>query len=820
MPRRPASTSPLPSLSGEAPRLSAGAAAVRSALLVGLALGALALAAPQQAHAQAAAAARSYSIPAGSLDQVLTRFASAAGAELSVDAALTRGKSSNGLNGSFTVQDGFAELLKGQGLQVVRGANGAYSLRAAAAGAGADTGAAAGPTLGAVTVTAAAERPGDAPAPYAGGQVASGARLGFLGNRDVMDTPFNITSYTAQTIADQQARTIVEILENDPSVLTTTSRLNGMDQFNVRGYAVNNSASSFGGLYGVGPYYRGTLMGVERVEVLKGPGALINGMSPTGSIGGNINLVPKRAGDEPLTQFTTRYQSDASLGGQVDIGRRFGPDQSTGIRLNVGAKGGDGSYDGQKNSTQEATLGLDYRGDRVRLSLDAGYIDSKTDGSEGVLGMAAGSAVPSPPGASSNYYQRWNYWNTLASYGAARAEWDIAPNVTAHLAAGARKATEDMFFPSGTNLTASGNFTEVSTAQKGTWSNSTVEIGLKGRFATGTVGHEVSAIASTFSEELGFGYTPGPNIASNIYSPNLVAKPALALPPAVKTSDTRLSGFALADTLSFAADSVLLTLGMRHQNVRKDNFSATGAVTTSYNESANSPAVGLVVKPFKGLSLYGNYIEALTQGPTAPASALNKGQVFAPYQSRQYEAGVKFDAGEVGATVSVFQITQPSGLTNPATQVYSLDGEQRNRGIEFNTFGQLGKNVRLLGGVMFLDAKLSKTANGLNDGRTAVSSPRVAVRLGSEWDLPSVPGLTLTGRALYTSSQYVDNANTQKIPGWTRFDAGLRYRTTMLGKPVAIRASVENLFGRDYWLSGNLYRGAPRTYLLSATFDF
>ena len=59
---------------------------------------------------------------------------------------------------------------------------------------------------------------GAPPAPYAGGQVATGGSLGLLGNRSVMDTPFNQTNYTAELIANQQARTIRDVLVNDPSV--------------------------------------------------------------------------------------------------------------------------------------------------------------------------------------------------------------------------------------------------------------------------------------------------------------------------------------------------------------------------------------------------------------------------------------------------------------------------------------------------------------------------------------------------------------------------------------------------------------------------
>lgn len=61
------------------------------------------------------------------------------------------------------------------------------------------------------------------PVAYAGGQVATGGQLGMLGNRSVMDTPFNQTSFTAKTIQDQQARSVADVLLNDPSVRANQS---------------------------------------------------------------------------------------------------------------------------------------------------------------------------------------------------------------------------------------------------------------------------------------------------------------------------------------------------------------------------------------------------------------------------------------------------------------------------------------------------------------------------------------------------------------------------------------------------------------------
>ena len=86
------------------------AACGRSAFRIGLGLGAALLAsAPALAQvpgsgsaAGANAGVRNYRIPAGPLDQALTRYASEAGVELSVDAALTRGKQTPGLAGNYT----------------------------------------------------------------------------------------------------------------------------------------------------------------------------------------------------------------------------------------------------------------------------------------------------------------------------------------------------------------------------------------------------------------------------------------------------------------------------------------------------------------------------------------------------------------------------------------------------------------------------------------------------------------------------------------------------------------------------------------------
>ena len=108
--------------------LSRIATAVQLALITGLTVGALGVAAPP-AFAQAAQARQAFSVPAGSLGMALNTFAAEAGIELTAEANLLQGKSSAGLSGSYSVPEGFYELLRGHGLQAVREGNGSYTVR-------------------------------------------------------------------------------------------------------------------------------------------------------------------------------------------------------------------------------------------------------------------------------------------------------------------------------------------------------------------------------------------------------------------------------------------------------------------------------------------------------------------------------------------------------------------------------------------------------------------------------------------------------------------------------------------------------------------
>jgi iron complex outermembrane recepter protein len=687
-------------------------------------------------------------------------------------------------------------------------------------------------TLEEVTVTAEADLASRLPETYAGGQTARGGRVGMLGNKDMLDTPFAATSYTSELIASQNAKTVGEVLQNDPSVRFTTPAGHMVENFWIRGFLVTDSNTALNGLYGIAPLGHIPTEMIERVEVFKGPNALLNGMSPAGAIGGAVNIVTKRAGDEPLTRLGFDYESGGQTGGRVDIGRRLGEDKEFGIRFNGAYADGGVEIDDETKTHKLVSLGLDYRGKRGRVELDVYDSREKTDnGSPFMISFA--SQVIAPPDSSTNLFK--GTYGVEENHGAAlRGEFDLNEQVTAYAAVGQRE-NRYWGYINGTradSVSSIGSFTKRMAHQSGYADSSTWEAGLRGKFSTSSIRHEWVLAANHLKMESGMLTNNSASFTSSIYDPVdslLAARPGSA----PKTSETELSGVALADTLGFLEGKLAVTVGVRNQNIKDTSFnSSTGAVTASYDKSVTTPAVGLVIKPWApNLAFYANYIEGLAKGVTAPASGgsitvVNASQVFAPYVSKQREVGVKWDIGDYAHTLALYQIAEPMLVySGSSTRVYSVDGEKQVRGLEWTVMGQITPSVRLLGGIVLARSEQRGTTNGANDGKDAYGVPALQGNLGLEWDLPWLPGVTLSGRAVRTSEQYLDYANTKQIPGWTRYDAGVRYSTKVGGHTTLISTTVSNLFDKNYWTGpyhaeGYTMLSDPRTIRLAVTVDF
>jgi iron complex outermembrane receptor protein len=677
------------------------------------------------------------------------------------------------------------------------------------------------------------------PAPaYAGGQVATGGTLGLLGSTSVMNTPFSTTNYTSQLIENQQGRTAADTLINDASVRATTGANGFDDTLQIRGFQVGPEDVGLNGLYGLAAPNHVPSQIIERIELLKGPGALINGMAPSGSVGGSVNIITKRASEQDFSRITPFFLSAANYGLHLETSRRFGDNREWGVRFNGVGRNGEASIDNGNWRSGIAALALDYRGERLRWTLDAISQNDDTKNFRPQISIdPTVTSIPKPPDARSNWFPNTNLKqrdNTIAS----GLEYDITNWLTAYAGLGYHDGNgaqnlAGTFSPIGT----SGDFTNYNAYYDFYSKAVSGNVGLRAKFDTGFIGHSMNVAYTGFNREDGYGYgTSFDNVASpasfasNIYTPSALPIIEAGRPAQGKSAELTLSSVAVSDTLSFLNDAVLVTVGARHQMIKQQAFDpATGLMSgAAYDSEATTPLAGIVVKPWHNVSLYANYAEGLSPGQTVPIGAgyTNPGAVLAPYKSKQQEAGIKVDWGTITTTVAVFQIARPNISTTSTTLGYN--GEQRNRGVELNAYGLILPGLRGMASATFLKPELTNPDDPTQRGNDAAGVPDKTFSAGLDWDTPWVRGLSFNGRVIYTSGAYLTNANLLRYDDWTRLDLGARYTTTALtGKPVTFRANIENVTGENYWLTtaslgyGTFVTvGSPRSYILSAAFDF
>lgn len=533
-----------------------------------------------------------------------------------------------------------------------------------------------------------------------------------------------------------------------------------------------------------------------------------------------------------MSRLGINYTSDSVFGIHVDLGRRFGEDKAWGLRFNGVVDGGDTVIDGQSAKRRLGSIGLDYAGRKIRFGLDAFTLDAQFDGGSSLSAQLSRTSpptsVPDAPKNSTNAFKGLEN-DSKADVVLARGEYDLNENWTVNAGMGysvgkSLKGSTGNFV---TNVNAAGNYSATFWTTPSIRKSKVYFAGLNGRFSTGEITHQPAFNVQHIDIDNFYLQASSASWTGNLYDPVDPPVAMRVLGSLPKTGETVLQSVAVADTMGFFEERLQLTLGVRRQNVKAKTFNGTtGALASEYDASATTPMAAVVGRINANWAAYANYAEGLTQGTTVGTGYNNSGEVLAPYKTKQYEAGVKWDAGTFANTFSVFQITKPSNISDASTTplpTYRMDGEQRNRGVEWQFFGQAAEGVRILGGVVYTQAELTRTQGGLTDGKTAAGAPKWRATVGLEHDLATLTGVTLSGRWTHASAQYADTNNLLKVDAWNRFDVGVRYGTRIGGKKVGFYANVENVADKSYWEAASprsLVINAPRTLKLSAVIDF
>ena len=669
------------------------------------------------------------------------------------------------------------------------------------------------------------------------GKLKRKATLNILGEKDVLDTPFTIRNYSQQAIEDAHAHSIMEVLKIDPSIRTTTNTGHLNENFNIRGFNVNWEDYNLNGSYGMAPTGRVSTDILSSVTVLKGPNALVAGMAPGGSVGGVIIANTKRA-DKELSRVTANFEEGGYYKSGFDVARRFGQDQEFGARVSANYGQGEHTIDGMDDENVSAVVGLDWTTDKAKVNFDAYVTDDKRQGGSPVMVYfgTLGKVLDAPDGRS-NFFPNI-HGKQSAQYVGLSGEYKLLDNLKVLAGVGTveQKYQGHLF---GTRMIVSneaGDATSQYYHVKLKQNNTSANIGLEGAFNTGALEHKVGLRADFLNVETkkhkGQGPTPdSAKITTNLYNPsNSGAMPPDA-PEMFKQADNDFISYSLTDQISMLDDKLQLILGARFQDMDINN-PLTGV---GYSENKVSPSVGIVVKPFgDDLSIYTSYVEGLSQGSTInnPNDA-NDGKTFAPFQTKQYEVGAKYQHGSWLHTLAAYQIEKPSTLTSDYSdpnnskinQITSEGGETKSKGLEYGFSGNVTDDVILWGNLAYIDVEYTKGMNNKVNisGNKVEGQPEFTAGLGVEYKLP-VDGFSVNARGTYVDSQYLNNTNTLELPDYTLFDVGAKYKVNLGGVDTTFRANIDNITNEKYWAgvfnSGYTTLGSGRTYKLGVTFDF
>ncbi|MBA2930565.1 TonB-dependent siderophore receptor [Pseudomonas sp. CCUG 57209] len=238
-----------------------------------------------------------------------------------------------------------------------------------------------------------------------------------------------------------------------------------------------------------------------------------------------------------------------------------------------------------------------------------------------------------------------------------------------------------------------------------------------------------------------------------------------------------------------------------------------------------SPRFGLVWTPLENHSFYASWSKTFSPAgggligitPNAAGSVND----LSPELTKQKEIGVKSDwlDDRLSTTLAVYELELYNRRTNDPLDrtIILLSGLQRSRGVELTATGKIVGNWYVRGGVGVQDAKVEKDNNGFEGKRVSDVAKRNAslfITWKPEMGWYAETGLTLVG------DRYADSLNTVVLPGYGSWDALVGFRH----KEWDVRAALNNITDKTYYESATsvaqIQPGEPRNLVVTGTYSF
>ncbi len=353
-------------------------------------------------------------------------------------------------------------------------------------------------------------------------------------------------------------------------------------------------------------------------------------------------------------------------------------------------------------------------------------------------------------------------------------------------------------------------------------------------FATGSVQHqilaglEVSRQSTDNLRDTGYFTTVSPTTTS-INVP--LSAPRTTLPLTFQPSATDAHNHGVAQTFSvYAQDQAALlpqlhaVVGVRLENFSVDFLNRRTGVTVDSTDHLVSPRAGLIFKPAENISVYTSYSLSYVPRAGEQLSSLSlTNRSLDPERFNNHEVGAKWDFHhDLAFTAAVYRLDRRNvAITDPtdATKSLLVDG-QRTQGVELGLTGRLTRRWSVVGGYAYQDGQIltTQSATVLSGARLA-QLPRHTVSLWNRYDLDARWGFGLG--TIYRDELFASTDHTVRLPGFTRLDGAVFCR---LSARLRAQLNVENLLDRTYHATAhsntNITPGSPRAVRVTLTTRF
>lgn len=675
--------------------------------------------------------------------------------------------------------------------------------------------------------------------------IVTGQRQAYRADIPLKLTPQSVDVLDADILGEAGITRLSDALDLSASMARQNNFGGLWDNFAVRGFAgdenqpsgylVNgfNAGRGFGGPRDV--------VGIERVEIIKGPNAAVFGR---GEPGGSINLVTKKP------QFDTEGALGIAVGSfekvRVD-GDWTGPlGDSLAIRANGFYEDAQSFRDTIESTrwgfmpsalwkiSPKTSLSYELELTRQKIPFDRGVVSINNR-----LGIVPTSRFVGEPGdgplaADATGHQLQvqhdlnDDWSVLLGIGYRTT--DLEGFSTEAELAGARQR----LLVDGQTLSRQRRFRDYEAE------HSVYRGEISGRFETGALEHRILVgfdVDQFSNSQLFLRYRP-PSVAGN---PSPAAGNVISIfnpvygqftPPTVGPQTNRLDeqeawGIYVQDQIKIG-ERLHIRIGGRYDDFSTDGLNRTNGATTSFKDTKFSPQVGFVYAASDVFTLYG----AFGQGFRPNSGSDFAGKAFAPEESESYEIGGKlsFMDGDLEATIAAYSMTKTNVITaDPTNSGFSLAiGEAQSQGFEVDVVAELPSELDLRISYAFVDAQVAK--DGLDPNFAAivrkgdrlinVPDHSLSVLLSREFEVGGNE-LELGGGLLYVGERLGETATTFELPAYTALRLFATYDLT---DSLELAAQINNLADATYYTNsfGRLWvaPGAPRNATISLRYSF